>query len=240
MKKITIAILIIIILGLGGYYFFITRPVANPTVPINNTQSEFDPEQDLLNAVDDASSSIEKEVMNKPIFSIVSSESKATFSLNELLRGSPKLVVGQTNTLKGEIGVTFSPANISLGDISINARTLKTDSEKRDGAISRLILHSDKPENEFITFSNAVVTGLPAEIKKDQKFNFIATGDIKINGVTKKVSFTGSGLVSKNNTFSGTATTMINHSDFNIKIPDFDFLANVDTKSKIDIEFVAK
>lgn len=169
MKKTTIIILAIILIGVVGSYLYITRPAPAPTVDITESNLSSAETKELVNIKDNVgnnTATIQKEAVNKTTFSIVSAQSKATFSLNELLRGSPKLVVGETNTLKGEIGVTFSPANISLGDISINARTLKTDSEKRDGAISRLILHSDKPENEFITFSNAVVTGLPTEIKK--------------------------------------------------------------------------
>lgn len=243
MKKTIIITLAIILIGAVGTYLYITRPAPAPTLTTNEADINNFETKELVNSTDSLksdASTVQKELINNQVFNIVSSQSKASFSLNELLRGSPKLVVGVTNTLKGEISVTFSPANVSLGDISINARSLKTDSEKRDGAISRLILHSDKPENEFITFSSAVVTGLPSKIKKDQKFNFTATGDIKINGITKKVSFTGNGVVSSTNVFTGNATAMINHSDFNIKIPDFDFLANVDTKSKIDIEFVAK
>ncbi len=232
MTTTTKIILILAIIAAGGIgaYVYVTRPAPEPTSDI--VAEEIIPTQKNDSTTDQTVRTIN--------IGIISAESSAEFRLNELLRGTKTVVIGKTNTLTGDIGVTFSPAHITLGTIKINARTLKTDDEKRNGAIARMILHSDKAENEFITFSNTTVTGLPATITPGSSFTFTATGDLLINGKTKKTTFTGNGNVTADNSFIGSATTTVNHTDFDLKIPDFPFLADVDTQSQITVSFVAR
>ncbi len=223
--------IVIVLFGALVTYSYITRPVTNPSENSNTAN----------NSTENIKSKISEDVNVRTIFMAINSdESKAEFKLSEVLRGKPTLVVGTTNILSSDVGVTFAPANIMISDVSINARTLKTDSTQRDGAISRLILHSDKPENEFITLKNIVVAGLPTEIARNTKFSMNVTGDLTINGITKKTAFSGSGTVGIDNKFKGELGTVITHSDFGIKIPNLPFLANVDDDSKINIYFVAK
>lgn len=236
-----IIILAVVLLGGLGTYAYITRPAPAPSAVVTTTENTNEAVNNTKNENETSSSKISGDVEIRTInMGIISSQSSASFRLNEILRGVPTVVTGTTSTLTGDVGITFAPANIFLGEIKINARTLKTDSEKRDGAIARMILNSEKSENEFITLKNSVVTNLPTVIPIGQKFTFTVVGDLTINGVTKKTSFNSSGTVSADNTFTGGATATINHSDFNIKIPNFDFLANVDKQSVINISFVAK
>ena len=59
------------------------------------------------------------------VFEIVQDESEARFIIDEVLRGSPKTVVGVTNQVAGQIAVDpADPASAQVGQISINARTL--------------------------------------------------------------------------------------------------------------------
>lgn len=228
--------LVIVLFGALVSYSYITRPVALPSNSIseNTVNSNLEPE-----IIPRSKISGDEEI--RTIFmAINANESKVEFKLNEVLRGKPTIVIGTTNILASDVGVTFAPANVMISDVRVNSRTLKTDSSQRDGAISRMILHSDKSENEFITLKNIVVTGLPTEIARNTKFNMTVTGDLIINGITKKTSFSGSGTVTDKNVFSGELGTVIEHVDFDLKIPDLSFLAKVDKESKLNIYFVAK
>lgn len=236
MKPFLIVLVIVLCAGLFGYSY-VTRPVPAPsTVSPSTENSATSGEAQII----PRSKVSGDEEIRSVFMAINANESKAEFKLKEVLRGKPTIVIGSTNILASDVGITFAPANIMVSDVKINARGLKTDSSQRDGAISRLILHSDKSENEFITFKNIKVTGLPTEIPKNTKFNMVATGDLTINGITKKTSFSGSGTINDKNVFSGELGTVITHTDFDLKIPDLSFLANVDKESKINIYFVAK
>src|SRR5262249_12094652 len=86
------------------------------------------------------------------LFQIVPEESTARFIIDEVLNGSPKTVVGTTDQVAGQLSVDAQ--NISetqIGVISINARTLTTDSDMRNRAISNRILYTD--DYEYITFT---------------------------------------------------------------------------------------
>src|SRR5215813_12325376 len=67
-------------------------------------------------------------------FSIDVSKSKVSFTLTEDLFGKPNTVVGTTNQVAVDILVDADhPANSQIGTIRVNARTLVTDSNMRDG-----------------------------------------------------------------------------------------------------------
>ncbi|MBL7163790.1 MAG: hypothetical protein ISS57_14410 [Anaerolineales bacterium] len=73
-------------------------------------------------------------------FGIVQTESEARFTLDEVLRGNPKTVVGVTDQVTGEFEVDFdNPASSLVGEIQINADTLTTDNNFRNGAIQKFI-----------------------------------------------------------------------------------------------------
>jgi polyisoprenoid-binding protein YceI len=173
--------------------------------------------------------------------SIVQETSKAEFSLNEVLSGVPTLVLGTTNQIAGDIILDpKAPANIQIGEIKVNARTLKTDNDQRNGAIGRLILKSEDPANEFIVFKTAQVTGMPQEIQTDKEFTFKIMGDLTIRGVTKPVTFDATGTLKNDGTLTGTAKTSLTYGDFGLSVPNLSFLANVDKTVNITISVTAK
>ena len=221
----------IIILGLvgivavAGIFLYVTRPVSAPTEEINN---------DVV-AVPQTGDTTEK------VMSIVQSESKAEFSLNEVLRGTPTKVIGTTNQIAGNITIKSSaPAKITIGEVKVNARTLKTDSEQRNGAIARLILKSEESEFEYITFTPTVVIGVPSEIKTDLSFPFTVTGNLTIRGMTKSVSFAAQGTLRADGSFAATADHVVTYADFGVSVPNLPFLANVDKTAKISVSIVAR
>ncbi len=171
-------------------------------------------------------------------FRIVPEESKAQFKLSEILRGNPTEVVGVSNQVAGEI--VIDPKNLGasqLGVIQINARTLATDSNQRNGAIRRFILNTDT--YEFITFKPTAISGLSGDGALNKPFTFKIQGDLTIRDVTKPVVFDATVQAPSAERLTGSASTTINRADFNLKIPDVPFVANVSEQVALGIDFVA-
>lgn len=239
--KIILSLLIAAGAGFGGYKY-VTRPAPAPSVSIEDQQNTTVDTNTKTgtNVKTDISTETDVSVNVSPINLKITSGSTAQFKLNEVLRSIPTVVIGATNSVSGDVNITFSPANITVGEVKINARTLKTDNEQRNGAIARMILHSDKAENEFIVFNKITITGLPETIEQGKNFTFKASGNLTANGVTKPVVFNGQGIVNANNSFTGSATTTITYGNWGISVPSLAFLANVDKDVQLTLNFLAK
>lgn len=230
MKKQIMYLVLFVIIVAAGVYLYFSKPVAAPTN--SDINSEVIP-------VENTGTSGEMNGEEKRV-SIDQSQSTAEFQINEELRGEPKLVIGTTSQIAGEALIKQSEGvtTITIGEVKVNARTLKTDSEQRNGALARAILKSEDPENEFITFKPTTTISEPMRYT-GSNFEFSITGDLTIRGVTKSVTFTGTGKV-VDSVFSGTAQSVVTYADFGISIPNVPFVANVDKTTTLVVKFVAK
>ncbi len=208
MKKIIWCIVIVFIII--GIYFYVFRPVAAPS--------------ENINAVATPIGNVEA---SSTLYRISQTGSTAQFSIYEVLHGSPFTPVGTTNQITGDIAVATSSSGaltLDIGTLTIDARTFKTDSPQRDGAIGRFILKSDQAANEFVTFAPTTVS-VPVE-NLDGSWSATSTGALTISGVTKPETFAITFAVA-NGVLTGTASTTLSRKDFNLVIPNFSFLANV-------------
>jgi polyisoprenoid-binding protein YceI len=171
-------------------------------------------------------------------FQIVQAESKASFTLSEQLGGQPKTVVGTTDQVAGEVDV--DPADLStakIGPITVNARTLATDSDRRDRAIKNAILNTDS--FELITFTPTAITGLSGAGTSGKPYSFQIAGNLTIRDKTLPVTFEATVTAESSTRLSGTATTTVNRGDFGLSIPEVPGVANVSEQVKLKISFVA-
>ncbi len=223
-KKLTIAAGVFALTGLAAF-LYLTRPLAAPSAAVEETPAP-------------TATEIRE---GKTTFRIDSASSKVTFTLNEVLSGQPFTVVGETNQVTGDFVVdTENPWTSTVGTIKVNARGFNTDSPRRDGAIGRFILKSEDPANEFITFEPKSLEGMPGKIQIGMPyFTFKVRGDLTIAGITKEQVFEASGFIGSNVPFTGSASAVINRSDYNLVIPSVPFVANVDQQVKLKIEFIA-
>src|SRR5438874_2062441 len=105
------------------------------------------------------------------VYQITQNGTRASFSIDEVLRGSPKTVVGTTDQVAGQVSVDPAhPNTATVGTIQINARTLTTDDSQRNNIIKNQILKTN--QNEFITFVPAALNGLPESAASDQPYTF--------------------------------------------------------------------
>jgi polyisoprenoid-binding protein YceI len=218
MKKITIVIILILLIAFAAFLYSI-RPIKDPQ---NNVQTV----SETLNPLTNATS----------IYRISQIDSKVEFSIKELLYGEPKIVVGTTSEIAGDIALTDS--HLDIGIIKIDARTFITDNNQRNGAIVRLILRSNKEGNEYIVF-RPISNDFTGTIVPGKSISFNVRGELIISGITKMAEFKVVALVT-NDAITGTAETIINRSDYGIIIPNLPFIANVDNSFPVVAEIKAK
>lgn len=171
-------------------------------------------------------------------YRIVPEESKVSFTLSEELRGQPVQVVGESNQVAGELAVNPSDlATAQVGVVQVNARTFATDSGQRDRAIRNFILSTDS--YEFITFTPKEIQGLSGSGATGQPFTFKIAGDLTIRDVTRPAVFDATVQAESAERLTGSATAVVNRSDFNLTIPNVPFVANVGEQVTLAIDFVA-
>ena len=175
-------------------------------------------------------------------FVIDQSVSEARFELDEVLRGTPTHVVGTTDQVAGQ--VRFDPADLStveLSDIVVNARTLTTDSERRDRAVrGPVILDSASDDHELITFVPTEVIGLPDSVESGVAISFEVLGDLTIRGVTQPTTFSVSARLGEDATLVANAEATVLRSDFGIGIPSVPGVADVTDEVLIALDFTAR
>ena len=132
---------------------------------------------------------------------------------------------------------TANPANTKVGEITVDISVLKSDSDRRDGAIQRDWLESSKfPIAKFVPTG---YEGLPAAYEAGQDLTFKMTGDMTVKETTIPVTwdvvarYDGSQL-------TGTATTQIKMSDFAFEAPNIAGMLRAEDDAKLVLEFVAR
>lgn len=174
-----------------------------------------------------------------PVTFELTGESRASFTLQEDLRGNRTTVVGTTSDVAAQLIVDpTDPTSAQLGTIVINARTLQTDNSFRDRAIRGQILESADDAFEFITFTPTSIEGLPDDTSFP--FTFQVTGDLTIRDITQSVTFdvvideaSATGVV-------GTASAQVLREEFDLIIPSVPSVANVTEEVDLELFFVAE
>lgn len=191
-------------------------------------------------AAAEATAELAAPVSEQTLFRIMPDESEVRFVLTEDLRGVPTTVVGTTNQVAGDILVDFTaPLNSRVGMIRINARTLATDNNFRNGAIRDRILQSNQADYEFTEFTPTAITGLPETVEIGQPVTFQIAGDLRVRNIVQPVTFEATVTVVSEDRLEGTATTTVNRADFNLQIPSAPGVANVSEAVQLEIALVA-
>ncbi|MCX6017454.1 MAG: YceI family protein [Chloroflexi bacterium] len=173
-------------------------------------------------------------------FKLDPSRSIARFTLNEKLMGNPVTVVGETAGVEGEISLDASaPTQTKVGILKIDARGLKTDSNRRDGAIARFILQSTQDAYQFITFTPKSIEGLPAVAEIGKPVMFKVVGDLTVRDVRAPVTFEVNATLKSADELVGVAKAQVLRSTFKLEIPSVPSVAEVTDEVALELEFVA-
>ncbi len=222
-KNIGIVIFVLVVL-VGGWYMMSANK--NMESPANNEN-----EQVVVN---------ESATTGEKVLVVVGAESKATYEINEDLKGKRTHVTGTSQALTGTISLDSVTNKIIGGEVKLDAASFKTDIAARDGNVKTLVLKADQPGNESIMFTATSVTGLPDIMEMDKDFAVKVMGNMTISGVTKPVSFDGMAKLAADGTARIKASTVLAYADFGVAIPDFPFLANIDKTVKLTVELIAR
>lgn len=173
------------------------------------------------------------------VFEIDPAGSSAKFVVDEVLRGSPKTVVGATNQVAGQIAANLGDLDAAqVGTIKINARTLTTDDGSRNRMLQNQILQTE--QHEYITFTPTRLVGLPDTASVGQAFTFQMVGDLSIRGTSREATFDVTVTPTASNQLQGTASTTIKYADWGVSVPKVPAVAGVAENVGLQLDFVAK
>lgn len=221
MKKLLILVPVLMVL-LGG--FFLYQSVFGPA-----------PEASGPTVATPLASSPDAAGLRK--FHINSGKSEARFLISEVLLGQPKVVVGATRQVAAEVGVDLSDlSKIQIGEVQINARTLKTDDDRRNGMLGNRILAT--AQYEFIKFAPTQIAGLTGVGSPGAKLPFTIQGDLTVRQITKPVTFAATLEILSPSELKVTANAAVKRADFQLQIPSVPSVANVGEDVRLEINAV--
>lgn len=247
MKRSLVGWVAAIVLAIGGaafaYVFWYAGGSGEPTTelttpPLANTTQ---PTDTLGSSSTTAPIDATTDGTTVVAFVIDQTRSSARFEIDEVLNGSPKHVVGTTDQVVGQVLVDPGDlASIQFSEIVVNARTLTTDSERRDRAMrGPIVLDSGSDEHELIILRTTSVDGLAGEADVGATYEFTINGDLTIKGITQPVTFDVSATMVDESTIEGLATAEVTRDLFEIGIPSVPSVADVTNEVVIALEFVA-
>jgi polyisoprenoid-binding protein YceI len=213
---------------------------AEEAVSAETAEDEGEPAQDAQ-----ADAETERETEAAPAgelqtFSVVPDGSEARFYINEVLFGQPKTVVGVTSDVTGEIRLDpNNPSASEIGEITINARDLTTDADRRNGAIRRFILQTDQDQNQYITFMPTAIDGMPDAVTVGDPFEFQVTGDLQIRDVVATETFNVTVTPVSETEITGTASATVLRGDYGLTIPEVPSVTGVEEEVGLEFEFTA-
>ena len=187
------------------------------------------------------SSSSPAPVTGASTFQIVPAQTTASYSVYEnlIFENKPNNdAIGTTHSVQGgfQIRTGASPL-VAAMNITVDLRTLQTDSQMRDNYVRRHALETDTyPTATFVSTSTQ---GLPTIYSDGQTVHFQLIGNLTMHGKTNKEVFDVQGKV-VGNTVTGTATSTVYMTDFGIQPPNLANIAIAQNKVLITITFIAK
>ncbi len=174
-------------------------------------------------------------------FQIVPAQTTASYSVYEdlIIQNKPNNdAVGTTHSVQGSFKIkTGSSPLVAAMNITVDLRTLQTDSQMRDNYVRRNTLQTDT--YPYATFVSVSTQGLPSTYSDGQTVHFQLTGNMTMHGKTNKETFDVQGKV-VGNTVTGTATSTIYMTDFGIQPPNLANIAIAQNKVLITLNFTAK
>src|SRR6266550_3444370 len=173
-------------------------------------------------------------------FQIVSAQTTAAYSVHEnlIIQNKPNNdAVGTTHSVQGSFKIrTGTSPLIAAMNITVDLRTLQTDSTMRDNYVRRNALQTDT--YPYATFVSVSTQGLPASYSDGQTVHFQLTGNLTMHGKTNKEVFDVQGKV-VGKAITGTATSTIYMTDFGIQPPNLANIAIAKNKVVVTLTFTA-
>ncbi|GAC1461061.1 MAG: hypothetical protein PVSMB2_22490 [Ktedonobacteraceae bacterium] len=174
-------------------------------------------------------------------FQIVPGQTTASYSVYEnlIFQNKPNNdAIGTTHTVQGNFRIrTGTSPLVTAMTVTVDLRTLQTDSQMRDNYVRRSALQTDiSPSATFVSVS---AQGMPTNYTDGQTVHFQLTGNLTMHGKTNKAVFDVQGKV-VGKTITGTASSTIFMTDYGIQPPNLANIAISQNKVLVTINFTAK
>ncbi len=174
-------------------------------------------------------------------FQIVPAQTIASYSVYEnlIFQNKPNNdAVGTTHSVQGSFKIrTGASPLVAAMNLTVDLRTLQSDSSRRDNYIQQNTLQTDT--YPYATFVSVSTQGLPASYSDGQTVHFQIVGNLTMHGTTNKEVFDVQGKV-VGNTITGTATSTIYMTDFGIQPPNLANIAIAQNKVVVTLHFTAQ
>lgn len=172
-------------------------------------------------------------------YQVVPRLSQASYAVDEVfLRESNRLftAIGVTPGVSGEVVLNPArPADSRLVEMVVDLRQFVSDSDRRDRAIRRGYLESDR--FPYACLTDASLVGLPETIVEGTLFRYSLTGNLEVHGVERPTTWQGEATLVRD-TLRGVARTEVKMSSFGIEVPRLLSLRAADDV-KLEIRYVA-
>ena len=163
----------------------------------------------------------------------------ARYKVEEVLANTGfKVATGETLDVAGSIA--FDPDGKVIADgsrIAVQAATLRTDSNRRDGYVRNRTLQTDTwPEVVFVPTS---VDGLPASISDATgPVEFTITGNLTVRDQTREVTWDATAEFPGDGTATGFASVVFTFGDFGMDKPRVAIVVSVEDEILLELDFM--
>ena len=163
----------------------------------------------------------------------------ARYKVEEVLANTGfKVATGETTDVSGRIAVD-AEGNIVTGESSIvvQAATLRTDSNRRDGYVRNRTLETDTyPE---VVFRPTAVDGLPPSLADaNGAVEFTIAGDLTIRDQTRPVTWDATADFAGDGAVTGQASVEFTFDDFGMDKPRVAVVLSVEDTIRLELDFV--
>ena len=162
----------------------------------------------------------------------------ARYKVEEVLASTGfKIATGETTDVSGAV-VFDADGNVVADEsrIAVQAATLRTDSDRRDGYVRGRTLETDTwPEVVFVPKS---FDGLPAPISDASgPAEFTITGDLTVRDQTREVTWDAAAEFARDGAVTGSASVEFTFDDFGMDKPRVAIVVSVEDTILLELDF---
>ena len=177
--------------------------------------------------------------VNRIVFTIADG-TVARYKVEEVLANTGfKVATGETSDVSGSVALNPDDGSViaDASRIVVQAATLRTDSDRRDGYVRNRTLQTNAyPE---VVFRPTSIDGLPWPVGPGTAFpaDFTITGDLTVRDQTREVAWDATVTDAGPTHASGTASVEFTFDDFGMDKPRVAIVVSVEDTIRLELDF---
>ncbi len=238
--------LVMLVVGVIVVYFASIKSDAPPPLTLNSVASTTTAAQSstapLATASGSATTTAAAKATNASLSDLggtwtITNASQVGYRVTEDLIGglANNVAVGRTNAVTGTVTITGTTA--TAVEATADLKKLTSDSNRRDGQVQTRILSTSQFPTATFTLASPINFGSIPAVAAERKSS--ATGELKIHGVTKRVTFDVTYQVVSATEIRMLGTVAMVWNDYGIPSPTFAGVADVRDNGQMEFLIVA-